>query len=289
MHFPTDVHPRIRNGSQKHMKFETVNAAMKTQPWGITEEQGRLIYDFILRTKPAEILELGTGVGTSSCYMAAALDELGAGRITTIDRNPDLPEWLRKSFSKADPALLRFVEIVTTTSSYNDALLARIEAQTQSGICEPCLDFCYIDGAHTWADDGFAFFLADKLLKPGGWMLFDDMAWTIAGSAEASKEAWTQAMSPELCATMQVTKVFDLLVAPHPSYDHLVKAGDWGWAQKKTADGMPQENTAKALYTPPGLKDEVLAVARKVMRRLLSGITGRAPGASHAREKKAKN
>ena len=77
------------------MKFETVNAAMKTQPWGITEEQGRLIYDFILRTKPVEILELGTGVGTSACYMAAALDELGAGRITTIDRNPDLSEGRR--------------------------------------------------------------------------------------------------------------------------------------------------------------------------------------------------
>lgn len=271
------------------MKFETVNAAMKTQPWGITQEQGRLLYDFILRTKPAEILELGTGVGTSACYMAAALDELGAGRIVTIDRNPDLPEWVRKSFTKADPALLRFVDIVTTTSSYNDALLPRIEARTKDGVCEPCLDFCYIDGAHTWADDGLAFLLADKLLKPGGWMLFDDMAWTIAGSAEASKEAWTQAMSAELRATMQVTKVFDLLVATHPSYEHLVKAGDWGWAQKKNADGVASGNAAKALYTPPGLKDEVLAVAGKVMRRFVKIFTGRASGASQAGEEKTKH
>jgi predicted O-methyltransferase YrrM len=270
------------------MKFETVNAAMKTQPWGITEEQGRLIYDFVLRTKSAEILELGTGVGTSACYMAAALDELGAGRITTIDRNPDLPEWVRKSFGKADPALLRFVDIVTTTSSYNDALLPRIEAQTKNGTCEPCIDFCYIDGAHTWSDDGLAFFLADKLLKPGGWMLFDDMGWTIAGSAEASKEAWTQAMSAELRAMMQVTKVFDLLVAAHPSYDQLVKAGDWGWAQKKPADGAPADHTAKSLYTPPGLKAEVFAVARKVMQRIVTKITGRAPAATQAREEKKK-
>ncbi len=266
------------------MKFETVNAAMKTQPWGITEEQGRLIYDFILRTKPAEILELGTGAGTSSCYMAAALDELGAGRITTIDRNPELPEWVRKAFAKADPALLRFVNVVTTTSSYNDELLPRIEAQTRNGECEPCFDFCFIDGAHTWSDDGLAFFLADKLLKPGGWMLFDDMAWTIAGSAEASREAWTQSMSPTLRATMQVTRVFDLLVAQHPAYDHLVKAGDWGWAQKRAGSGAAAENAAKALYSPPGLKDEVLAVSRKVARRAWTKLTGRAPAATKARE-----
>jgi predicted O-methyltransferase YrrM len=269
------------------MKFETVNAAMKTQPWGITEEQGRLIYDFVVKTRPAQILELGTGVGTSSCYMAAALDELGAGRITTIDRNPELPEWVRETFTKADPALLRFIEIVTTTSSYNDELLPRIEAQTKNGLCEPCYDFCYIDGAHTWSDDGLAFFLADKLLKPGGWMLFDDMAWTIAGSAEASKEAWTQAMSAGLRATMQVTKIFDLLVAPHPSYDQLAKSGDWGWAQKKPAHGTPAENVAKSLYTPPGLKDEVFAVARKVGQRIVTKITGRPPGATQAREGKA--
>jgi predicted O-methyltransferase YrrM len=268
------------------MKFATVNEAMKTQPWGMTEEQGRLIYDFILRTKPVEILELGTGVGTSSCYIAAALDELGKGRITTIDRNPELPEWVRKTFTKADPALLRFVEIVSNTSSYNDALLPRIEAQTKNGVCEPYLDFCYIDGAHTWSDDGFAFFLADKLLKPGGWVLFDDMAWTIASSPEASQRTWFEAMSAELRATMQVAKVYDLLVAPHPSYDNLVKVGDWGWAQKKIADGAPSANAAKALYSPPGLKDEVFTVARKVVGRIVEKVTGRGSKASQPREGK---
>lgn len=121
-------------------------------------------------------------------------------------------------------------------------------------------------------------------------MLFDDMAWTIAGSAEASKKAWTQAMSAELRATMQVTKVFDLLVAPHPFYDHLVKAGNWGWAQKKKpADGTPPDNAAKTLCTPPGLKDEVLAVARKVAHRFIAKLTRRAPAATQAREEKSKH
>jgi predicted O-methyltransferase YrrM len=207
------------------MKLAAIQAAMKSQPWGITEEQGRLIYEFVLRSDSRRILELGTGVGTSACYMAAALEELGDGLVTTIDRNPELPEWLKKTFGKADAALLRHVQIVTTATSYNDELLPLIEAQTRDGRCEPCFDFCYIDGAHTWEADGCAFFLADKLLKPGGTMLFDDMAWTIAGSPEASREAWTQAMPQALRETMQVARVFDLLVAQHPGYDDLVKVG----------------------------------------------------------------
>jgi len=270
------------------MKFETVNAAMSTQPWGMTEDQGRLIYDFILRTRPAEIFELGTGIGTSACYMAAALDEFGAGRITTIDRDPELPAKVRDTFAKADPALLRFVEIVTNTNSYNDALLPRIEAQTKDGVCEPCVDFFYMDGAHTWGEDGFAFFLADKLLKPGGWMLFDDMAWTIASSPEASARTWFRDMSAEMRATMQVLKVFDLLVAQHPSYDNLVKVGDWGWAQKKAAGSVPEANAAKSLYTQPTLKEEVFTVAGKVVRRVLAKITGRSPGTSQPRERRVK-
>jgi predicted O-methyltransferase YrrM len=253
------------------MKFEAVRAALSGQEWGITEEQGRLLFDYVLRAKATRVLELGTGIGTSACYVAAALDELGGGTITTIDRNAELPEHVRRTFAKANSALLKYVRIVTTTSSYNDELLPLIEAQTRDGRCEPCFDLCYIDGAHTWEADGCAFFLADKLLAPGGMMLFDDMAWTIAGSPTASKEAWWQSMAPALRATAQVTKVFDLLVMQHPDYDDFVKAGDWGWARKKGGAGL----SAKSLFTPPTLRAEVIAVARKVVRHFGAKLTGK--------------
>ena len=43
-------------------------------------------------------------------------------------------------------------------------------------------DFCFIDGAHTWDTDGFAFCLVDRMLRPGGWIIFDDLNWTHAHS-----------------------------------------------------------------------------------------------------------
>ena len=48
-------------------------------------ERGRELYDFVLRNKPARLLELGIAHGVSMCYMAAALDELGRGLVEGVD------------------------------------------------------------------------------------------------------------------------------------------------------------------------------------------------------------
>jgi predicted O-methyltransferase YrrM len=46
----------------------------------------------------------------------------------------------------------------------------------------PRFDLCYLDGAHNWFVDGLAFFLVHRLLKPGGWIIFDDVDWTYESS-----------------------------------------------------------------------------------------------------------
>ena len=48
----------------------------------------------------------------------------------------------------------------------------------------PRFDLCFIDGAHDWFTDGFAFYLVDKLLKLNGVIIFNDIDW----SYERSKE-----------------------------------------------------------------------------------------------------
>ena len=44
----------------------------------------------------------------------------------------------------------------------------------------PIYDYIFLDGSHTWDIDGLAFLLLDRLLKPGGFMDFDDYGWTMA-------------------------------------------------------------------------------------------------------------
>jgi hypothetical protein len=71
----------------------------------------------------------------------------------------------------------------------------------------------------------------EKLLKPGKWMLFDDMTWTMADSPEQQKNM-RSVVPDDLQRTPQVKKVFELLVAQHPNFESLRVDGDWGWARK---------------------------------------------------------
>jgi predicted O-methyltransferase YrrM len=228
----------VSSGKAALRDIDDVVAAMRSQEWGVTEEQGRLLFDFILREKPRFILELGCGIGTSALYISAALEHLGQGRVLSIDRNPDLPDWVARTFAKLDPELRRFHELIVSQTSYNDELMRLISKQTRDGRCEPLFDFCFIDGAHTWETDSCAFFLAEKLLKPGSWILFDDLTWTIAGSAEAMKHGVGENKPLDLIQSPQVMRIFEFCVCQHPGFDSFTITNDWGWARKK-ADNQP--------------------------------------------------
>ena len=47
--------------------------------------RAKIVYDFIASNDITNILELGIAHGATSCYMAAALQEKGAGHVTTMD------------------------------------------------------------------------------------------------------------------------------------------------------------------------------------------------------------
>ncbi len=47
-------------------------------------------------------------------------------------------------------------------------------------------DYVYLDGAHDLTIDGFAFYLIDRLLNPGGYIEFDDYDWTFGESPTCS-------------------------------------------------------------------------------------------------------
>ena len=133
--------------------------------------QGNLIYKLILENPIEQVLELGTAHGVGACYMAAALEEKKKGKVLTIDnklaleRNPNPIELIEKN------GLKDYVNPVFAESTYNWELMKIIERQTSNGVCTPIFDFCYIDGAHNFEVDCCAFYLVDKLLKPGGWIL----------------------------------------------------------------------------------------------------------------------
>ncbi|MGB6680040.1 MAG: class I SAM-dependent methyltransferase, partial [Candidatus Bathyarchaeia archaeon] len=144
----------------------------------------------------------------STCYIAAALEESGGGCITTIDLlsarslSPNIDQLLE---------LCDLHDVIVTPyfepTSYTWRLMRFLEQDRP-----PQFDFCYIDGAHNWFVDGLAFFLVDRLLRVGGWIILDDLDWTYAISPTLHDTDMVKSMVTEERVTPQIRKIYELLV-----------------------------------------------------------------------------
>lgn len=220
------------------MDFDTALQHLKGVPF-ISEANARFLYDWILEKKPTRILELGIAHGTASCYMAAALQELGRGTVTAVDLveaayTPSAEEQV------ATMGLGDYVTIHRMQTGYTWFLHDEIKRLTQDNVCRPIYDLCIIDGPKNWTIDGCAFFLVEKLLKPSGWLFFDDYAWTY-GDASHTREATDgithRRLSKAERETPHIRDVFELLVKQHPHFSefYVHADGDWAYAQKNMA------------------------------------------------------
>lgn len=211
--------------------------------FGMNLNQAQKLTKFLESNNLYNLLELGFAHGVSSCYMAGYIEEVGKGHLTTIDlrtaktnRNPNIESLLSKL--NLEQYVTPFFERV----SYNWRLMKLIEKNKK-----PVFDFCYIDGAHDWYNDGFAFFLVDKLLKPGGWIIFDDINWSYNSSPSLKDSDFVKNMDDDERSLPQVGKVFDLLVKTHPFYCNFKKDGNWGYAQKKLETNIVSSGNEKVV------------------------------------------
>jgi predicted O-methyltransferase YrrM len=221
------------------MKFDDIHKLVGHVPF-ISKRNAKLLYEMIVDNRLTSILELGIAHGTATCYMAAALEELGGGCVTAVDLlaalesfRPSAEEQLKTT------GLTRFARVHRMQSGYTWFLHDEIRRQTADDKCQPIYDLCIIDGPKNWTVDGCAFFLVDKLLKQNGWLIFDDYLWTYQRSGrEATDGISNRTMSDEEHRTPQVREVFELLVKQHPNYSEFEVSGDGNWAlaRKVAAD-----------------------------------------------------
>lgn len=201
-------------------------------PGGTTPPRGEQIHDFVRDHRFERCLELGFAHGVGSVYIASALAANGRGHLTSVDVPAALERVPLASELLARAGLSDRVSLVIEPTSYTWFLHRMLRQQTVGATIEPLFDFVFIDGAHTWDVDGLAFLLVDKLLKPGGWILFDDLHWRL------DPACWGEVPEAER-ALAQVKEVWELLVMTHPGYDEMRADESWGWAHKATTS-VPQ-------------------------------------------------
>jgi predicted O-methyltransferase YrrM len=194
---------------------------------GTTPGRGEQVHNFVRDHGFDNCLELGFAHGVGSVYIASALEANGRGHLTCVD----LPSALERDPLASDlldqAGLAHRVSLVVEPTGYTWFLYRMLRERLRDSTIDPLYDFVFLDGAHTWDVDGFAFLLIDKLLKPGGWILFDDLYWRM------DAEGWPEV--PEAQRSIaQVGEVWDLLVLTHPRYDEMRTDGSRGWAHKAT-------------------------------------------------------
>lgn len=168
-------------------------------------QQAQHLAERFVEWQPENILEVGTYHGTGTCYLAEMVRERG-GHVTTVD----LP-WT------ATDRMSRQVEQQLEACGLDNATVLRRDDGAEGFLFEYLasdsqpFDFVYIDGGHQWTKTVPQFCLALSCLRPGGWILFDDI----------NNEKY-----PE------VGEVWRHVVSKHPGVNETREHGNWGFARR---------------------------------------------------------
>jgi predicted O-methyltransferase YrrM len=133
----------------------------------IPEDEGDFLQKTIRDVQPQVSLEVGCAYGVSSLYICEALRQVNATKHIIIDA------YQHEIFDGIGLANLQ-------RAGYND-LISFFETLSFKSLTylteeRTMIDFAFIDGQHTFDHVLVDFFLIDKLLKPGGIVVLDDVS-----------------------------------------------------------------------------------------------------------------
>jgi predicted O-methyltransferase YrrM len=125
----------------------------------VPEEVGRLLYTLARATNSTTLVEFGTSYGISTIYLAAAVRDIGRGRVITTEMNTAKARQATKNFQEA--GLLSFIDV-----REGDAL------ETLRNVDGP-VDFVLLDG---WKNLYLPVLkVIESKLRPGALIVADDL------------------------------------------------------------------------------------------------------------------
>jgi predicted O-methyltransferase YrrM len=131
----------------------------------ISQGEGDFIQEMIRSAQPQVSLEVGCAYGVSSLFICEALREVGADKHIVIDPYQH-SHW--EGIGLANLRRAGYDDIIDFHEVESYQYLSRLTEEHVT------IDFAFIDGQHTFDYVLVDFFLIDKLLKPGGIIIFDD-------------------------------------------------------------------------------------------------------------------
>lgn len=152
---------------------------------------GRVLFQLVRHTRPASCVEMGTSVGISAAYQAAALELNGSGTLVTLEGAPAVAELARAHLGRLG---LGRTEVVV--GRFQDTLPGVLEA------CQP-VDYVFVDGHHDEQATLGYFERMLPFLAEAALLVFDDIAWS-----DGMRRAWgALARDPRVATAVELGMV----------------------------------------------------------------------------------
>ena len=167
--------------------------------------------------------EIGVYEGATTEKIAELLDGKDAIHLFDFEDKVDLA--FAKAVLAGGPMVYKHPNTRSLYDSYNWSLQKAMDGDLK-------IDVAFLDGAHSFHHDALAFFLLDRMVRPGGYILFDDYDWSHATSPSMNPGVFPQIKNQytdEQINTKQIKLLVDSLVKTHPNYEEVIP----GFAYKK--------------------------------------------------------
>lgn len=136
---------------------------------GIHVEEVEILSQVVREVDPVNSIEVGLGYGFSALTICVSGERPIAERRHTVIDPHQSNYWSSKGIERLRQE--GFADMVTLCEEPSYRVLSRLEQEGEA------IDFAFVDGWHTFDYVFVDFFLIDKLLRPGGVVMFDDADW----------------------------------------------------------------------------------------------------------------
>ncbi len=159
---------RLTSDQYREKPYRTITRTVRALTGSaVPAHEGRLLYHLIRQFNPQRCLELGTSLGISAAYQAAALASHGhTGRLLTLEGGKALARLAEKNLHQ-----LGMDTVVVTIGAFAETLPTVLPTHSP-------IDFAFIDGHHDPKAMRAYFEQLVPYLTDGAVLLFDDIFWT---------------------------------------------------------------------------------------------------------------
>lgn len=166
----------MEKGVLQTATYAEVCATCKPPLWSL------ILFKLIRQFKPQIGIEMGTGIGISAAYQAAAQVLNGAGKLITMEGSESIVDLAKQNFVN-----LNLNNISVVTGKFSDTLETVLKENHQ-------IDYVFVDGHHDEEATWKYFQQILPYLSPNALIVFDDISWS-----DGMKRVWDKIKEDENC------------------------------------------------------------------------------------------